>query len=190
MSEYQYNPNVEQWKEIPGFPGYEISDHGQVRSYWRRSSRGYGKGGMFVREIIPQINLKQSLDKDGYLRVSIRTPDGKGNILRIHRVVLQVFEGPCLPKHEACHNDGNRTNNIITNLRWDSRFNNHCDRYKHGTAPIGINNGAAKLDESQVKEIRILHSLGYLNTEIASLYELTPRAIGLIVLRKTWPHVP
>lgn len=34
---------------------------------------------------------------------------------------------------ECCHNDGNPSNNIVENLRWDTHSGNMMDRTLHGT---------------------------------------------------------
>lgn len=33
---------------------------------------------------------------------------------------------------EVCHNDGNPANNVVTNLRWDTKKANARDRLMHG----------------------------------------------------------
>lgn len=40
---------------------------------------------------------------------------------RIHRLVLEVFEGPCPSTYECDHIDRDRANNCLGNLRWVSR---------------------------------------------------------------------
>ena len=53
--------------------------------------------------------------------------------VRVHQLVLCAFVGPCPKGLEGCHNDGDPTNNCVSNLRWDSHIGNLADMDKHGT---------------------------------------------------------
>ena len=55
---------------------------------------------------------------------------------------------------EICHLDGDRSNNRLDNLRYDTRKNNHADKWKHGTMARGELCGHSKLKESDILEIR------------------------------------
>jgi hypothetical protein len=59
--------------------------------------------------------------------------DEKPFYVRVHHLVLCAFVGPCPKGQEGCHNDGDPTNNRVTNLRWDSHIGNLADMDKHGT---------------------------------------------------------
>jgi hypothetical protein len=70
-----------------------------------------------------------------------------------------VFRGPCPPGMEACHNNGDPTDNRLCNLRWDTHANNEADKIRHGTYFIrarlkGERNGNSKLTEEEVRLIR------------------------------------
>jgi hypothetical protein len=49
----------------------------------------------------------------------------------VHRLVLAAFVGPCPPGNDACHGDGDPTNNRLTNLRWDTHRENMRDMVRH-----------------------------------------------------------
>ena len=174
MTDYQFNPEIEVWKAIPDFPGYEVSDHGRVRSYWHRGVRGPTQAFATIR--------KQYL-RGRYLFVPLqqntvaRTQD-------VHRLVLLAFRGSCPTGMEACHNDGNRFNNHLSNLRWDTPLNNTADKKKHGTQTHGENHGTAKLSDNDILEIIYLSSIGYKGIEIARKFNVTPSLISLIVNKK------
>lgn len=95
------------WKDIPGQPGYRVSEDGQV------------KGPKGVR--------KQSTQSVGYLYVPI-----KGRNYLVHRLVADVF----VPNPEGhplvLHKDGTRTNNKATNLYWGTQKDNMEDKIRHG----------------------------------------------------------
>ena len=40
---------------------------------------------------------------------------------------------PATPRHEVCHDDSNASNNVVDNLRWDTRSANVLDQVRHGT---------------------------------------------------------
>lgn len=115
---------TEEWRAIPGYEGiYEVSDLGRVRSLDRQSTAG--------RSLRGRIRAAAK-DKGGYLRVPLH----HGRAVRYtgaHRLVLEAFVGPCPPGMEACHNDGDPSNNALSNLRWDTKSANMLDKLLHGT---------------------------------------------------------
>jgi hypothetical protein len=145
MSDYQFNPNVEQWKEIPGFPGYEVSDHGRARSYWKHYGLGAKGGSKCVIEPDPQRILKPIRNWQEYSFVGINK-----KMIKICRLVLIAFVGFCPHGHEICHNNGIRTDDHLCNLRYDTPSNNQMDRRKHGTDNGGTRNGQSKLNSHAV----------------------------------------
>jgi hypothetical protein len=119
----------EEWRAIPGHPGYEVSDLGRVRSldrliYDPRSEttnrpafRRYPG-----RVLTPVLNT-------GYMRVKL----GGGHPgVPIHRLLALAFIGPCPPGEEVCHNDGDKLNTRRNNIRYGTRSDNALDRVKHG----------------------------------------------------------
>lgn len=115
----------EEWRSIERYPGYEASSHGRIRSF---KKRGKGKGWFISDE--PQRILHPSDNGQGYLCVNLSS-NGMSNVLRVHRLIALVFLGPCPSGKEVCHNDGNKQNNHIGNLRYDTRDMNGLDRSFH-----------------------------------------------------------
>lgn len=119
---------VETWKPVVGYEGYyEVSNHGRLRSLDRIVYAGQGRtrrhsGG----------NLNPAKGDTGYLEVRL-SREGKSKIHKVHRLVLAAFVGPCPPGMEGCHNDGDRMNANLDNLRWDTRVGNFADKELHGT---------------------------------------------------------
>src|SRR5512139_282070 len=105
--------------------GYEVSSEGRVRSIERIITTSTG-----VQRHVKGRILKQASLKSGYRTVSLGNayPDRY-----VHRLVLEAFIGQCPSGMEACHNDGNRGNNALSNLRWDTRSSNGHDAVGHGT---------------------------------------------------------
>ena len=95
------------WKKIRGFPDYEVSDEGNVRSL---------KYGRIKR-------LKPRSTRSGYLRVSL-SAGSKIVDAYIHRLVAQLFL--CNPKArlEINHKNGLKFDNKLSNLEWSTRTEN------------------------------------------------------------------
>ena len=117
----------ERWLSIPGYEGiYEVSDHGRVRGLDREINRG-ASGKLRIHG---QILKPQPLRRYRAVRLKVH---GRKRVALIHRLVLEAFVGPCPEGMEACHWDGDPTNNRVENLRWDTRSANARDRVRHGT---------------------------------------------------------
>jgi hypothetical protein len=127
-------------KPIPGFEGYFADTDGEIWSVYK------GKGGLE--------KLTQQIDKFGKKRIRIRFDHGKKKSTLAHRLILLTFVGPCPPGMECCHNDGNGSNNVLSNLRWDTRKSNRADSLRHGTRPLGEKHWNSKLTSAQVLEMR------------------------------------
>lgn len=116
----------EQWRPVVGYEGlYEVSDHGRVRSLDRITRTGNGDRLYRSRFLEGYISL-------GYRRVAL-TRGGKSVHYLVHRLVLEAFVGPCPDGMEGCHNNGDRADARLSNLRWDTRLANIRDKFEHGT---------------------------------------------------------
>jgi len=62
--------------------------------------------------------------------------------------------------HEVAHNDGVRTNNHRSNLRWATAKENQADRIAHGTYVKGEKAYSAKLSDQQAAELVRLYQIG------------------------------
>jgi len=181
MAENQIITSEEIWKPIPGFPGYDVSDHGNVRSYYRRSYLGW------VLANTPQRILRPSIN-GGYFQVNL-WDDGQKHHYLIHQLVLMVFVGPCPPDYESRHLDGNRAKNYLSNLEWGTRVENMADKIEHGTHQKGINNGRVVLSEEQVKQIRELYPQGHTLKKLGKMFGVNFSTIAAIVKRRNWKHI-
>ena len=98
-------------KDIEGYEGlYEIYEDGRVYSkYWNRF-------------------MKYKTDKDGYFMVGLTNKDKKRKHWKIHRLIAIHFIPNPENKPEVDHEDNNKQNNSIKNLRWATRQENACNR--------------------------------------------------------------
>jgi hypothetical protein len=175
----QRTANETEFHEILGFDGYRVGDDGTV---W--SCRAFSRWDADAAEWHP---LKPQLRR-GYLRVGL-TRNCKLHWRSIHRLVLEMFVGPCPPGMEACHNDGNRLNNRLANLRWDTPLANAEDRDRHGRTARGSRAGRAKLAEADIPVIRQMRNEGATYGEIACLLGLTRASVIALLKGRTWNHV-
>lgn len=151
---------TEEWRPCPGYPGrYEVSNLGRVRSLRFRSNGG------------PQI-MRVTPNYAGYLVVTLGA-DRKQ--YRVHVLVLTAFKGPCPPGQQGCHNDNNRANAALDNLRWDTPAGNAADRRSYA----GEKNPRAKLTDAQRAEISI-RAKAELHTRLAVEFGVSAARIGQI----------
>lgn len=172
MSAADSTTSVE-YRAIPDFPGYRVGDDGSVWTSKRRAD---------------WLRLKPWIDRDGYHSVRILGGDGYWNV-RIHRLVLMIFVGPCPKGMVAAHNNGIRSDNRRDNLRWATQSDNCADKVGHGTAQVGSAHGMAILSEEQVAEVFVLASEGWFAQEIASKFGVKRITIHKILNREHWTHV-
>ena len=179
MSDDEVN-SKEQWRPIPDFEGrYEVSDHGRVRSlprFVRRGNNGYMQ---------PGVMLKLSVGKRGYPMASI----GRAERRPVHLYVLRAFVGPRPPGMETCHADDNKTNNRLSNLRWDTPKANRSDARRNGVLAIGSKNGHAKLSEDEVREIMRRFTAGERPTALAVEYGIAIQTMSSIRHRWNWKQL-
>lgn len=104
------------WKVIPGYENYAVSDAGEIKSL--RFNR----------------ILKSSNSDSGYLYVNL-VNNKINKTTAVHKLVMENF-GPTKPEDNVVidHIDGNKNNNNITNLQWMSirhnteKFYNNYDK--------------------------------------------------------------
>lgn len=138
----------EEWRDVPGFPGYRVSDRGRVR----------GKSGKIMS---PQDNGR------GYKKVAMRA-GGPPKQRYLHRVVLQSFLGDPPPgKSQAAHINGDRAGNRLSNLSWCDQSENELHKNAHGTGRRGSKHPLSVLDESAVIRIKKRLRAGDVGARIA-----------------------
>lgn len=117
---------LERWASISDYEGiYEVSDHGNVRSLDRHVARNGGR--LFARGRV----LRAYSRPDGRPTVGL-AKDGVTTTHVVPTLVLTAFVGPRPAGLDGCHNDGDASNNRLSNLRWDTRSANCHDRVRHG----------------------------------------------------------
>jgi hypothetical protein len=128
--------------------------------------------------------LRPHRTRYGYLILQVNS-----KTMRLHRLILEAFTGPCPQGMQACHTDGNRSNNCLSNLRWDTPAGNAVDRNAHGTTARGSRQGLSKLEESDVLEIRRLVGEGQSRASVGRIFGVSTTQVCNIVDRLQWAHV-
>lgn len=175
---------VEQWRAVPGYPGYEASSLGRIRSYRRvGTNRTLSET---PRILVPAVN------RCGYLRLTVCRED-KYRCRFVHTLVLEAFVGPCPAGMEACHSpDPTPSNCALSNLRWATKSDNARDKRTHGTATVGSRNAFAKLSEGDAVVISMLAALPRADkprrADIAKTFGISDSIVSLIANGKAWAH--
>lgn len=108
------------WQAIKNYEGlYEASECGQIRSIDRKILGVDGIEYPYKGRILAQTPNKNVR----YYTVSL-WKNNKGTTHYVHRLVAEAFIPNPSSKPEINHIDGNRQNNLVTNLEWCTRFEN------------------------------------------------------------------
>lgn len=124
--------------------------------------------------------MAQMTDYGGYKYVGLRV-DGKRKAMKVHRLVLFAFRG--IQTLQARHKNNQRDDNRLSNLHYGTSKDNHADRQGHGTAPVGVRNGRAKLTSAIVAEVR---ASTVQDTVLAAKHRVSPSTIGRIKHNEIW----
>ncbi len=147
------------WLPVEGWPYYEVSSEGEVRSSSPWAKRPLMK---------LQIN-----SVTGYKFVKLCKKGDTITIL-VHILVAKTFIGPCPDGQEVRHKNGVKVNCAADNLEYGTHRQNVLDRWKHDAwkgAPV------KKVDENQV--LSMLYA-GKSLREIAKYFCVSAKTISNI----------
>jgi len=153
------------WLPIPGYPDYDVSDQGQVRS--RKSGT-------------PRI-LKLRPHMGGYKLVRLFSK-GSWKDFTVHSLVLLTFVGPRPEGLCIRHLNSDPSDNSLSNLAYGTLSENMLDRTDCGTH-------GQKLTPRHVRVIRGLSKLGFTHRRLSKLFGVNRHNIGRIIRRQQWKAV-
>src|SRR5262245_30696055 len=97
----------EEWRSIPGYPGYEASSDGHIRRWATTTWR-----------VLRQYTVH------GYRKVSVKV-SGKHKNVPVHRLVALTYYGqPGRGQTLVRHLNGDPTDNRAANLKWGTHVEN------------------------------------------------------------------
>ena len=147
------------WKDVPGYEGlYQVSSFGRVRSLDRMV---WGGKAYYFKE--GQIQKLQN-NGNGYMYKQLKH-EGTGKNFYIHRLVMMTFVGDRPKNMVICHIDGDKTNNRLDNLRYDTYSENNIDQFRHSDK-------RGKLSNSDVLKVREMCREGYQTKEISEFFNV------------------
>lgn len=161
-------------KPIPGFHDYKINKQGVI-------TKKNGEA------------LKPYNHPDGYPVASLKTPEGEHVCRFVHRLVLATFVGPCPPRKQCAHLDGNPKNCSLQNLAWVTCKENMNHKRLHGTHQEGPSSSNAKFSAKDIIEIRRLYRRDRNNCSnakmLAERFSVNKSTIVRIVFGRTYGSV-
>lgn len=164
---------MEEWRDITGYPGYQVSEFGRVRSRRRAKMR----------------TLELPQNYAGYRVVGLRTSDGQRKQFRVNRLVLEAFIGECPEGFQSNHRNGNKSDNRLENLEWVSPKENSRHAYLNGLAngPLGSKNGHARLKDGEVWLLRRLAAATIISEDfLAKMFRISRSHAHEIIACRAW----
>lgn len=160
------NGYAEEWRPVVGYPGYQVSSAGRVFS-------GKRCGRVMLQQVVR-----------GYLKAKLRNASGP-RMVSVHSLVLEAFVGPRPDNMHGCHCNGDRLDNRLENLRWDTPSGNCADKVAHGTWQGCGNHPRTRLTDWDVAQIRAQR--GFLSgLHLADMFETSSSHVSEIQLRQSW----
>lgn len=171
---------MEIWKDVVGYEGlYQVSNLGRVCSLGSSTNHK------------PPCIRKLRKDKGGYLIVQLHK-NKEVKTLKVHRLVAFSFIPNEYDKPHVNHIDGDKTNNVASNLEWCTHKENFKHAVENGLRPMGEDHGRHKLTWNEVNEIRRTYIQGssvFGGNALSRKFGVTPRVILLIVKGELWKQV-
>ena len=171
------------WRNVPYYPGYDVSNKGRVRTWRTNSVHDIYRGTPVLRKII-KTNSK------GYYKL-ILMKKGRRHHKTVHQLVASAFIMNPFNKRDINHKDGIKTNNETYNLEWCTQLENNNHAVKTGLRDTVLeNHGMAKLTNSKVRIIKtIFKNKTMKGFQIAKYFKVTPGAISNIKTERVWKGV-
>jgi hypothetical protein len=183
------------WKDIKGYEGfYQVSNLGKIKSLDRNIIIKNGRHRFFKGRLL-QLNY----DIDGYFMVCLCMPGKTQFSCNVHKLVAKAFVEGYKEGLVVNHKDGNKENNVSTNLEWVTvaENNKHAidtgllnpHKSKPQNSYKGENHPMSKLLEQDVKEIRKMALEGIPHKEIAKKFGICKERVCAIKKGRVWKHI-
>lgn len=180
---------MEIFKSMSGYPDYEISNFGRVKTKQRLVRYTHAVTNKEHFRLTKERFLKQyDNNRTGYKFIQPRLY-GKPSNETIHRLVALTFLDQTEGLTQVNHKDGNKHNNHVDNLEWCTISYNHQHATRTGLKANGSRIGTSKLNERCVLAIKKLFTMGWKDSEIAKLFDISRPTVNMIRNAKAWKIV-
>ena len=173
------------WRDIKGFEGmYQVSNTGLIRSLDRSILKSNGVTQRRVGHIMIQVK-----NPKGYYIIGL-SKNHKRLASTVHKIVASTF----LKKGshtQVNHKDGNKLNNMVSNLEWTNGSGNIKHAYDNGlmAKPTGSKHPLAQIDEEVATTIKSMLNSDINSVDICKLMSISRHIVRDIKRNKTWRHV-
>lgn len=156
---------------------YAIEEDGRV---WSKYTKKY---------------MKTSIDKDGYLTITLKNDRNGYSHFGIHRLLMIAFNPiDNMEEMQINHKDGNKRNNSLNNLEWvtcEQNLKHARDNNLNNTfGQKGTKHPNNKITEQEARKIIQMNKDGYAPKEILqAIPNATKSIINSIIHNRTWKHL-
>lgn len=144
------------WAEIKDFPGYYVSDQGQVYS-----------------DKVKRL-LKGSISQNGYKTVML-CKHGKLKLFSVHQLVAKAFIPNPENKDVVNHKDGVKQNNSVENLEWVTQPENNYHARETGLIKDAV------LESDKNKARKLYETGNYSQKDLAEMFSVSVPAMHKIL---------
>ena len=172
----------EVWEPVASHAGLlEVSNLGRVRTL---DSYRPGRGSKPEPQLRRGKVLSPFIANNGYPTIAPKFGDARKKML-VHRLVATAFVPGHFERATVNHIDGDKTNNVASNLEWTTRAENTAHQWRIGLVDIrGERHPSAKITDAQVREIRRRRASGELQRVLAAEFGVSRKLISQIALGK------
>lgn len=178
---------IELWRPVEGFDGYDVSNLGRVRSWRKAQGRLYKHGMPVLKRTTPKI-LQPCIKETGRLKVTL-CRDARSYNQHIHQLVARAFIPNLSDLPEINHITGNHKDNRQGNLEWIEPRGNREHAKEFGLYAQGERNPNAKLTNEMILEIRQRCASGESQRKVAKSLGVSQALVGMVNRREIWRHV-
>ena len=167
---------AEEWRPIPGWRDYSVSNLGRVRREYSHCFR--------------VLKIQRNVDT-GYAIIGISC-SGRRKTCNVHVLFALAFHGERPAGTEVRHfPDSDRMNCRASNLSYASPTQNAADRLVHGTQSFEHPLSRMRLSDGAVSLMRWLHFEHEVSgRELASWFDIVVPGASRAINGVTWSHVP
>lgn len=171
----------EEWRPVPGFPRYEASDFGRVRSLPYVDAMGRPRK---LRILTPRRSF------DGHWSIAITKGPGQRPVkFTLGALVLEAFGYRRQPGQIVLHGPLGRDVNTLDNLSFGTYAqNNGPDRKRDGTRLANCDHPRTHLSENDVRQIRSLRGI-MTQSEIGRRFSIDQTTVSNIQLLKSFKEI-